>query len=197
MPLNSEDKAKLQPYADLLVKWQKTINLVSKNTLEDLWARHFEDSAQLSQYITKNANVMDLGSGGGFPGMVLALLRPDIDMTLIESDTRKCAFLQNVSRETSINNVTVLNERIENVSRETSVDYITARALASVEKLLEFSEPFIKQSPELICLFLKGEKANLELEEASNTYVFDIEKIDSQTSDVAKILKITNVSRET
>ena len=111
--MTPEQTDRLRLYVDLLKKWQKTINLVGKNTLEDAWDRHILDSAQLSAHIPQHATLLDIGSGAGFPGLVLAILRPDISVTLVESDTRKCVFMQTVARETHCGNVTVLNDRVE------------------------------------------------------------------------------------
>jgi 16S rRNA G527 N7-methylase RsmG len=112
--VSRETISRLQAYHDLLVKWQKAINIVSPKTLDEVWSRHFADSAQLAERIPQNAKVADLGSGGGFPGLVLAIMRPDLEIHLVESDLRKSEFLKNVSRETK-SAARVHNDRVESV----------------------------------------------------------------------------------
>src|SRR5512139_2081179 len=97
--VSRETLDQLQALVDTLVRWQKAINLVGRTTIEDVWTRHILDSAQLAPLIpTEAKSLADLGSGGGFPGLVLAALRPDLDLTLIEADARKAAFLGEASR---------------------------------------------------------------------------------------------------
>ncbi len=191
-----EQTEKLETYLNLLRKWQKTINLVSNSTLNDAWERHIHDSAQLSDHIPRGAHLLDIGSGGGFPALVLAIIRPDVTVTMVESDTRKCTFLQTVARETSTH-VKVLNERIEDVPPHSSYDVITARAFACVEKILYLTRSFFIKNPELFCLLLKGENADEEIREARQIYDFSLEDTQSLTNTKSKILKIWNVSRET
>ena len=114
--MSPEITEKLRKYESLLLKWQKTINLVSSSTLKDVWARHFEDSLQIIDLVPDTVKtVWDLGSGAGFPGLVLAIARPDLSVNLVESDVRKSAFLQNVSRETMSGNVYIRNGRLEDM----------------------------------------------------------------------------------
>ena len=138
----------LRVYANLLEKWNKTINLVSKSTINHMWERHFLDSAQLWPHIPENAKTLvDIGSGAGFAGLVLAIIgkekKPNLRVVLIESDTRKCAFMRNVSRETNIN-VEIITKRIEEVD-DLKADVVTARALATVSQLLDYSKNILKK----------------------------------------------------
>lgn len=189
MPPDLTEKRAL--YEALLRKWQKAVNLVSPVTLNCMRERHFEDSLQLAPLIPQGAILFDLGSGAGFPGLVLAMARPDLNVTLIESDTKKCTFLSTVSRETKTP-ATIWNQRIENVSRETIPAVITARALASLDKLLGYCLPWAEANPALVMLFLKGEKAKEEIEEARQFYDFEVEEIVSQTGS-GEILKISGL----
>ncbi|MCB9963643.1 MAG: 16S rRNA (guanine(527)-N(7))-methyltransferase RsmG [Rhodospirillales bacterium] len=191
--MTPEQTDRLRLYVDLLKKWQKTINLVGKNTLEDAWDRHILDSAQLSAHIPQHATLLDIGSGAGFPGLVLAILRPDISVTLVESDTRKCVFMQTVARETHCGNVTVLNDRVESVSPQVAYDVISARALASLENLLTLSAPFRTKNPALFCLFLKGKSAEEELSAAQNRFSFEITKYPSHTNPDACLLHLSRI----
>lgn len=180
---------KLEHYIALLKKWQARINLVGKSTLEDAWGRHIEDSLQLSEHIPHGSNVLDMGSGAGFPGLALAIARSDLHVTLIESDERKCLFMRNVARETGTN-VEILNERIESVSTERMVDVISARALASLEELLQYADPFRAHNSGLICLFLKGMRIEEELGAVRETHDLNFEMFPSRTNSDSCILKI-------
>ena len=132
MPVSCETNNRLKTYLSLLEKWQPKINLISNNTLDIAWDRHFEDSLQLLNILPEGEKTLfDLGSGAGFPGLVLAIAREDLNVHLVESDQKKCSFLKTVSRETKTP-VEIHNSRIETVSRETSPDIVTARALASL-----------------------------------------------------------------
>lgn len=185
-----DQTAKLEHYVALLRKWQAAINLVSKTTLDDAWNRHVRDSAQLAAFIPKTAYYLtDIGSGAGFPGLVLAILRPDLNVTLIESDQRKCTFMQTVSRETATP-VTILTQRIEAVNPVPKTDILTARALASLAELLDYAAPFYAENPNLTCLFLKGRTAADEISAAGTAHHFSHERFDSVTDPEACILKI-------
>ena len=183
---NIQDK--LKAYQALLNKWQSKINLISSSTLENAWERHFEDSVQVSDYIPQGTKTLfDLGSGGGFPGLVLAMVRPELDVHLVESDQKKCIFLKTVSRETQ-SPVTVHQERIEHVSCETVPDVISARALASLPKLFDYCQKWIEGNPDLILIFPKGEKADVELEALSKEWGYDCCTYQSKTDENAKTL---------
>lgn len=149
-------EAELEIYERLLRKWQVKINLVGPSTLDQIWWRHFADSAQLLAYTPDARTWADLGSGGGFPGLVLALLlKPagNAEVTLVESDSRKAAFLREVSRETSAPTV-VLNQRMEALDIERP-DIVTSRALAPVARLSGAIRPWLDRGT--TGLFLAGE----------------------------------------
>lgn len=186
-------RARLQIYHDLLLKWQKAINLVSPSTIKEAWTRHFLDSAQIIRLISPETEVIaDLGSGAGFPGLVTAILRPDLKIHLVESDERKAQFLRTVSRETGII-VSIHAERIEKITEEISPDTITARALASLPELLKYAGPWIDANPDITMLCLKGEKAEEEVRVAKNSWHFDEEIYPSITESKAQILRIKNI----
>ncbi len=191
--MDKEYLDKLKIYQELLATWQSKINLVSSNTLDNAWERHFEDSLQIMDFIPKDTKTLfDLGSGAGFPGLVLAIMMPDIDVRLIESDQKKCAFLKTVSRETN-SCATVYNSRIEDVSCETEPNVITARALASLNELFEHCKRWITTNPEITLIFLKGAKANEELKELSKSWTYDCRTFVSKTDENAKILVFSNI----
>ncbi len=183
----------LKKYETLVRKWQKAVNLVSTNSVNELWKRHILDSAQLYDYIPSNARVMvDMGSGGGFPALVLAVLNhvkngPLTEIYLVESDTKKCVFLTEAARELGVK-VHILNQRLETVEGIVA-DVITSRALAPIAKLIEFARPFTKQETEF--LFLKGAQTNTEIKE--NTVPCQIELFESKTDTQGKIVHIKEV----
>jgi 16S rRNA (guanine527-N7)-methyltransferase len=200
--ISRETLDRLKTYAQLLVRWQKTINLVAPSTLGDLWHRHFADSAQLWRYRPPEARVwLDIGSGAGFPGLVLAILGAETGAThhiLIESDSRKAAFLREVGRETGIT-VDILGMRIENpqtCAKVSAVDCITARALAPLPRLLEMSAPYF--SPSTLGLFLKGRDVAAEIEQAAESWRFAYELKPSVTDRDARVvlLKALKPKRE-
>ncbi|MBP7062982.1 16S rRNA (guanine(527)-N(7))-methyltransferase RsmG [Ferrovibrio sp.] len=187
--------ARLQIYAAQLVKWQKAINLVAPNTLPDLWRRHFLDSAQLlplAEPVAGQPGIwLDLGAGGGFPGLVLAAMLPGRAFVLVESDTRKAVFLRETARAMDVP-VTVLSQRIEAVSRETllpRVAVISARALAPLAELLAWSARFA--DTDTMLLFPKGRQAEDELTLAGKSWTMQrLDSLPSQTDQAARIIRI-------
>jgi len=191
--LSDEVKERLHIYQILLEKWQSKINLVAPSTLPHLWERHFEDSLQLLPFLpTHKFSLIDLGSGAGFPGLVLAIARKEErEITLIESNLRKCQFLENVSRET-LSEVTILRTRIESFSGLQG-DIITARGLAPLSLLLTYAYPFMHKTS--FCLFLKGEESEKEIEMAKKNWEFCLEIFPSLTDSRGRILKISSLKR--
>lgn len=192
--VSRETREKLGRYGRLLEKWNPRINLVAAKSLDDACARHFLDSAQLFKYAPEAGHWVDIGSGGGFPGAVIGIMaaeNPDLDVTLIESDQRKCAFLRTVARETT-SKFNVIAERIEKVA-PLGADVLSARALAPVQTLLEYAEQHL--SPDGEALFLKGKRAQVEIEEALERWSFECETLPSETDPEAQVLKIGEIKR--
>ncbi len=182
-------KTRLEHYAELLLEWNEKINLVAASTIPHLWERHFLDSAQLFPLLPpKTRKLVDMGSGAGFPGLVLACLGvPHVH--LIESIGKKARFLSHVTKELSLN-VTVHQERIEAV-QGFRADVVTARALTALPELLGLAKPFMGE--ESVALFLKGQNAPAELTEAKKYWTFLCEAHPSQTAPDSAILKIRHV----
>ena len=190
--VSRETFEKLKIYQELLVKWNRSINLVGKTTLEAAPVRHFADSLQLWSLRSDFENWIDIGSGAGFPGMVLAIVSDGVGkFHFVESDARKCAFLRNVSRETNTP-TTVHTQRVEEIEG-LQADVVSARALASVEQLFSYSEKLL--NPDAICLYLKGQNCDSELEEASRFWTFEAEKFGSETDDNGTVLRIKDIAR--
>ena len=194
--VSRETMAVLDNYAALLKKWNPAINLVSKSTIDALWQRHFHDSAQIYQFQPENpCHWADLGSGGGFPALVLAAMAKEDSLetqfTLVESDLRKCTFLRTVIRDLGLN-ATVITARIEE-TEGLGADILTARALASLDKLLEFANQHL--SPSGTAIFPKGDRYQAEIAQAKANWRFDLEEIPSKTNPTGAILKIGGISR--
>ena len=179
--------AQLKAYADLLADWNARHNLVAKSTLPDLWHRHLWDSAQLAPLIPETAHTLaDLGSGAGFPGLVLAAMRPELKVTLHEATTKKCAFLQAAAERMGIK-VEIRNARLEDLPPQ-PFDAVTARALAPLPQLLEYAYRFT--GPNTVCLFLKGQNVGPELTEASKYWNMKASQVPSQTDPSAAIVMV-------
>lgn len=186
---------RLDTYVKILEEEQSKMNLVGDSTMPIVWTRHILDSAQLFPLLsTSDKIILDFGSGAGFPALVLAAMDTENkhDFHLIESDRKKCAFLNKVINACDLK-AKVHNERIEQME-PFAADVITARALASLDLLLKYARPFFKS--ETRCLFLKGMKADEELKTALKKFRFQVRKINSITSDEGKILLLSEVTKK-
>lgn len=191
--VSHETVEKLELYERLLLKWQKAVNLVAPATIPQIWQRHFADSAQLLRLAPNARTWVDLGSGGGFPGLAIAIMianQKECSVHLIESNSRKCAFLSEVARQTG-SPVRVHNARIADAAASGAVpaaDVVTARALAPLDALLELALPFFGDAS--AGLFLKGREAGVEIADARTRWAFDV-KIHPSISDAqGQILQI-------
>ena len=196
--VSRETYKKLCVFQKTLFKWQKSINLISKNSIKNTWERHFLDSAQLYKFVRGiEGNIIDFGSGAGFPGLVLAIMGKK-NIHLVEADHKKCVFLKEIAMLTETD-ITIHNCRIEDLSF-INVDLITCRALASLSKLIEYVEIFVNKSfgekqkiPKL--LFLKGKSYCLEVIELSKTKKITFEEYPSITDKNGRILYINKVDK--
>ena len=193
--VSRETLNRLKLFADLLVKWNRRINLVSRNSQTDLWERHIADSIHVFRAAPAARYWVDLGSGGGFPGMIVAILAAEVSLdtkvTMIESDQRKAAFLRAAARETGVT-CNVISDRIELVAPQ-QADVLSARALADLSDLLEHADRHL--IPGGVALFPKGVTWQKEVDAAQRRWCFEVEAIKSLTKPGAAILKITGVSR--
>lgn len=189
--VSRETLIRLQRYADLLEKWNRRINLVSRGTIGDLWCRHMLDSAQLYPLIPDPAApLVDLGSGAGFPGLVLAAMGAS-DVHLIEADKRKCVFLGEAARAIGVS-VSIHPARIESI-RPFIARTIVSRALAPLPDLLDIAINFSNKHS--ILLFLKGRTANLELTGVEKEWTMRVDQIPSRTDPNGTILRLEAISR--
>jgi 16S rRNA (guanine527-N7)-methyltransferase len=195
--VSRETMTRLASYAQLLQKWNPAINLVSRDSLVDLWRRHFLDSAQLADLMPADRpiTILDMGSGAGFPGLVLAILGFEQgrqwSVHLAESDSRKATFLSTIAREVRVG-VQVHKERLENLA-PFAADVVTARALAPLDKLVDYAVPFLKSNGQ--CLFLKGVGAEDELTAARKTWRMTADRLPSRSGPTGVVLRLREISR--
>jgi 16S rRNA (guanine527-N7)-methyltransferase len=189
--VSRETLSLLEAYGEILKDWNSRHNLVSENTMPDLWHRHMLDSAQLEPLIPAKAQTLaDLGSGAGFPGLVLAIMRRDsLKVTLFEATKKKADFLTAVVKDLGLP-VEVSPARIETTTPQI-FHVITARAFAPLDQLLSYTHKFV--GPRTICLFLKGQKLELELTEAARTWKMKVQKHPSKTHPLGVILEIRDL----
>ncbi|WP_303809180.1 16S rRNA (guanine(527)-N(7))-methyltransferase RsmG [Sandarakinorhabdus limnophila] len=191
--VSRETLAKLDRFAELLTEWQQRMNLVGPSTLPHIWDRHFRDSAQLLAIAGPGRSWLDIGAGGGFPGLVLAILDPESNITLVESITKKCRFLDAVAHETHVaGHVAVANVRVEALAGS-KYDIITARAAAGLETLLDWGMRFAGSGTRWI--LPKGARVQEELASAAKQFHFDHELIPSRTDSDARIVVAKRVKR--
>lgn len=187
----------LENYKTLVLEWNERFNLISKSSVNYIWDRHIIDSLQLYEYL-KDDDVLlyDFGSGAGFPAIVLSIVakekNPNLKIVLIESIKKKATFLEEVKNRLNLN-IDVVNDRIENI-KKIKVNVITSRAMASLNKLLEYANPFCNKKTRLI--FPKGIKWEEELKEAKKNWIFDYNVIGSKTDETGHIFIISNLRRK-
>ena len=195
-PVSRETLDRLSLYADLLGQWGRVQDLVAPSTLDDIWHRHIADSAQVFPLGQGAKTWADLGSGAGFPGLVIAIMArdmPGFKMHLIEASNRKCSFLREVARRTGAP-VDILCMRIEELATQRTVvpvEFVTARALAPLASLLGLAKPLLRDTTR--ALFLKGRDASKEVSEARKVWRFESELTASRTDPEGRIVEIWNL----
>lgn len=191
--VSRETLDKLEGYAALILKWTPKINLIAKSTIDDVDTRHIWDSAQV--YTARPGLWADLGSGGGLPGVVVAILAQadglETSVSLIESDQRKATFLRACARELDLR-MTVMAERIEE-THELQAQTISARALAPLDTLLLLAAPHL--APDGLLLFQKGGQWQDEVKAARRNWQFSYDAMPSKTNSEAVVLKIKDIKR--
>lgn len=195
--VSRETSERLNRFAAHFAKWAKAINLVAASTTGDLWNRHIADSAQLFQLQPKPLTWIDLGSGGGFPGLITAILLAEGGegwVHLVESNQKKASFLRNAILETGAR-ATVHAMRIEDAVREVpTCDAISSRALADLRQLLTLAAPWMVSNNSLRAYFHKGRDYAREISEAHSDWTFDLVKHVSQVDAESVILEVSNLA---
>jgi 16S rRNA (guanine527-N7)-methyltransferase len=187
-----ETAARLAAYGDLLLRWNTRINLISAETAAEIDQRHIADCAQLQPLLPQDGLIADLGSGAGLPGLVLAIMQPEREIHLVESDKRKAAFLIEASAQLKLPMVRVHACRAENANLP-PLSAITARALAPLATLLPHAAKFLALGG--VAVFPKGKTAEKELTEAAQGWHFTCERFPSTTNPEATILRLSNIHR--
>jgi 16S rRNA (guanine527-N7)-methyltransferase len=196
-PVSRETEARLDRYVDLLREWQAKTNLVAPSTLPNLWTRHIADSLQLLALAPSAKTWADLGSGGGFPGVVLACSlaeTPGAAVHLVERNAKKAAFLREALRVTASQGIVHLADIGDNVDRITGpVDCVTARAVAPLHQLIGFAEPLVRRGTK--ALFLKGQDVEAELTEATKYWNISPHLHSSRTGGHGWIVELDQIER--
>jgi 16S rRNA (guanine527-N7)-methyltransferase len=193
-PVSRETFERLQAFEQLFLKWNRSINLAAPSTLDDVWRRHILDSAQLARIAPAAKRWVDLGSGGGFPGLVLGFLlaeRAGASIDLVESNRKKASFLQSIIGQFGLP-ARVLAKRIDDsYSLVSEPEIVTARALAGLPDLLDLSAPWLSKGAR--ALFHKGRDYRTEVEESAHRWAFDLVEHSSMTDPHGVILEITDL----
>jgi 16S rRNA (guanine527-N7)-methyltransferase len=195
--VSRETLERLDLFVGLLLDWQKATNLVAASTLNSLWTRHIADSLQLAELVPGVRTFVDLGSGAGFPGLMLACATPEDSPSrfiLIEANRKKAAFLRHAIEMTTAPAL-VREQRIEAFVQEFRgrADVVTARALAPFGMLLEQAEPLLKTGAQ--ALFLKGQDVEEELNEATRCWTIDVVLVPSKTDPKGRIVHVKSATR--
>lgn len=185
--VSRETYERLKIYVETLSQWNQKINLVSPDTIPNIWKRHVIDSLQLLPYLGRKS-LADLGTGAGIPGLILAISGIE-NITLVEADQKKVAFLKHISGLLGLR-INILSERIERLGHQ-KFQIIMARALASINLLLSYSQPLLEEGG--YCLFLKGKDVEKEVAEAQKKWQFKSEVYPSLTDPFGKIIKLSEV----
>jgi 16S rRNA (guanine527-N7)-methyltransferase len=195
--VSRETIEKLNKYKDFLLSSNKSLNLIGKTTENQIFTRHFIDSAQIYDLIEHKSEIIDLGSGAGFPGVVLKILMDNNkivgNITLIDKSPKKCKFLQDLSDKLGLT-LKIVNLKIENFKLN-KISTVVSRAF---KKTIDTIDILSKNKDKIRNIILiKGKTYQQEIEEAKKKYTFDVEKFRSITSDESYILKISNIKRST
>ena len=192
MKHSPETAARLAAYRDLLLRWNTRINLISAETAAEIDLRHIADCTQLQPLLPPEGPIADIGSGAGLPGLVLAIVQPEREVHLVESDKRKAAFLVEASAQLKLPMVRVHACRVE-IAKLPPLSAITARALAPLATLLPYADKFL--APDGVAVFPKGKTAEKELTEAAQGWHFTCERFPSTTNPEATILRLSKTHR--
>jgi 16S rRNA (guanine527-N7)-methyltransferase len=197
-PVSRETSERLDRFVELLLTWQRTTNLIAPSTIPVLWTRHIADSAQLVDLAPDACVWVDLGSGGGFPGVVIACMladKPGAMVHLVESNAKKAAFLREAIRVAGVP-ATVHAERIDEFARrfQGPLDTVCARAVAPLKSLFDQCFPLLGKNG-VTGLFAKGQNAEVELGEACKSWNIKVNLVPSRTDPAGRIVVIRNLER--
>ena len=192
--VSRETADRLDLYVEALTRWQRAINLVSSGTLSDIWSRHIDDSLQLAELVSDASGWLDMGSGAGLPGLIVSAAHPTRPVWLVESDSRKCAFLRAAAKLMDLRS-SIHETRIEAFLASgppPGIRIVTARALAPLVRLIDYAQPLLRGGA--IALFPKGRNVANELTEARESWRFEADLVPSRTDPHGHIVRITGFS---
>ncbi|CAN7221133.1 16S rRNA (guanine(527)-N(7))-methyltransferase RsmG [Mesorhizobium sp. LjNodule214] len=193
-PVSRETFERLVAFEQLFLKWNRSINLAAPSTLDDVWGRHILDSAQLGRIAPQAKRWIDLGSGGGFPGLVLAFLlaeREGASIDLVESNRKKASFLQAVIGQFGLPARVIARRIDDSYPLVSAPEIVTARALASLPALLDLAAPWLTNGAR--ALFHKGRDYRAEVEESTHRWAFDLVEHPSMTDPHGVVLELSNL----
>lgn len=203
--INEEIGEKFYKYTELLLEWNKKINLTAITDLDDIILKHYVDSLTINKYITNNNRIIDIGTGAGFPGIPLKLLNKEKEFILVDSLNKRVKFLEEVVNQLNINNIEVIHARVEDLSKNNkyreNIDIATSRAVANLSTLLEYMLPFVKING--VCICMKGPKISEEINGAKNAIeilggkIEKIENINLPDTDIERNIVIVKKIRPT
>ena len=195
--VSRETWERLEQFVDLLLRWQRSTNLVASSTIPQTWTRHVADSLQLLALAPNARRWVDLGAGGGFPGIVIACAlagKAGVEVHLVESVQKKAAFLRAAVTELALPAI-VHAQRIEDFASATpeQFDVVTARALAPLDRLIGYAIPLLKKGT--VGLFPKGQDVEAELTQASKSWTIDADLVPSRTDPRSRIVRVRHASK--
>lgn len=203
--INEEIGEKFYKYTELLLEWNKKINLTAITDLDDIILKHYVDSLTINKYITNNNRIIDIGTGAGFPGIPLKLLNKEKEFILVDSLNKRVKFLEEVVNQLNINNIEVIHARVEDLAKNNkyreNIDIATSRAVANLSTLLEYMLPFVKING--VCICMKGPKISEEINGAKNAIeilggkIEKIENINLPDTDIERNIVIVKKIRPT
>ena len=200
-----EQLEKFYKYMNLLIEWNEKMNLTAITEPNDIILKHFIDSITINKYIENNAKVVDVGTGAGFPGIPLSIIRPDLQITLVDSLNKRLMFLQEIKKELELKNIDIVHARAEefgqNKNYRETFDIATSRAVANLSTLSEYLVPLVKIKGKCVCM--KASDAEEEIKQAENAVnilggkIVKVEKFNLPNSDIGRTIIIINKEKST
>ena len=188
-PFKRQELDKINAFIFLALEFNKTHNIFSRQGREEVYEKDILDCEPLIKRIKDNSSVLDLGSGGGFPGILLAITKPKSQISLIESSSKKCFFLRSVVDKLALKNTTIINKKIESNNSIGVFDIITARAFASIDKITKLTKTNCNKDTEYLLLKGKNKTIQEELTDIDkNLYLYEIIKLDTKTHERNMVL---------
>ena len=200
-----EQLEKFYKYMNLLIEWNEKMNLTAITEPNDIILKHFIDSITINKYIENSVKVVDVGTGAGFPGIPLSIIRTDLQITLVDSLNKRLMFLQEIKKELELKNIDIVHARAEefgqNKNYRETFDIATSRAVANLSTLSEYLVPLVKIKGKCVCM--KASDADEEIKQAENAVnilggkIVKVEKFNLPNSDIGRTIIIINKEKST